>query len=579
MATLDHFHEHGAGSEVVCSQCQGLTQVSFESSGAAISRKELEEILRTSAKLLRGAQAGASGERELVLTTASGEKLTITSKFEVSAEGEVYQHVRKGNESYSMGPDGLLQINQRVLSYRAIKEPNFVPGPEHRVYIPSEVETLRIGEIRTTGRGSQNAIGSFRNSANLSALGKNKPIGSSSPQGRNPLTIPSGAAGVFIQTPRGNQLENAYYSRSPMPSAAGGSTLSRGGQLEASVTLVVEKPAKPTGAIKDEALWAELAAVRQNLESARQEAANLRAALAKRTNNDLRDAVSKQDTALKALLTATLALGGEGNAGNGADSALISRLAALEAEANALRQEAAALGLNRDAKRELDSETRRAFEQLERSLRAIRLVQPQPLIVQVPVPSPPTVDLSGLEALRAEAASLRVTALPPPAPKAPSVPIEVVTSELRQRIIEKISTHPKRIEAGWGYSNLEGSQTTRASASMGPGKNTGDVWRGVGPKVEAFSRNGYTKIHVDEYDLRGSSSERENKTFSSQRDMANSYQNQNSSRSANLSQAPNNSQNLNLSQSYYNPLTQYTSHADNTPLVRSASYRYNSSLQ
>lgn len=384
----DHFHDQE--SEIICTKCNSSLHVSLGSSNVPVTQKELQEILQTSMKLLEHAQAGQEGEKVLNFTTRGGEKVTISSKLVVESGGDVFHEVRHGDKIYTMGPDGQLQLNEKVIKYNVIRDKNFVPDASYRVYVPPRYEDLP--------------------------------------------PIPATPQPAERSSNRGSNR---------------GSVSGRKEHMEAQVQVTVEKPAAPAPQPSvDPRLLETLERLRKETQASRQETQNLRATLgsAKQSNEsaELNAMLARQAEELRALQAQLLGLAERPGAAQPQPQLQLQRLFDELAQGKA-RLEAVRLnpaGSEAELRR-LEDETRRGFADLSQLI-----AQLQGLVAQGAqsrssgAQSMPDLghnfQMLGQELarLRAELADLRSK----PQQQKPigmTQPIEIVTTEVREKTIEK----------------------------------------------------------------------------------------------------------------------------------------------
>lgn len=141
--TKQQYEEHEHSADFVCVRCTSSTLPKKPDDKSEITQQELQELLNTSAKLLRQSNIGGSGQKDLAFDSSTGGKVTIKSKFHADSEGEVYQQVRQGDKIYKMGPDGQLQLNERIVAYNLYHESEFRPDSSHHVYVPKHQTDFR----------------------------------------------------------------------------------------------------------------------------------------------------------------------------------------------------------------------------------------------------------------------------------------------------------------------------------------------------------------------------------------------------------------------------------------------------
>ena len=387
----DHFHDQE--SEIICTKCNSSLHVNLGSSNVPVTQKELQEILQTSMKLLEHAQAGKEGEKVLNFTTKGGEKVTIASKLVVESGGEVFHEVRHGDKIYTMGPDGQLQLNEKVIKYNVIRDKNFVPDASYRVYVPPRYEDLP--HIPATPQPAERS----------SNRGSNR-----------------------------------------------GSVSGRREHMEAQVQVTVEKPAAPAPQPSaDPRLLETLEQLRKEAQASRQEAQNLRATLgsAKQSNDsaELNAMLARQAEELRALQAQLLGLAERPGAAQPQPQLQLQRLFDELAQGKA-RLEAVRLNpVGSEAElRRLEEETRRGFADLSQLI-----AQLQGLVAQGAQNrasgNQAMPDLGHnfqmlgqeLARLRAELADLK-NKPQQPKPSGIKQPIEIVTTEVREKTIEKNSS-------------------------------------------------------------------------------------------------------------------------------------------
>ena len=379
-------HEHQG--DFVCIKCSHPLLQGSQVSNGQVTQQDLHEILLTSSKLLN-----LPGAQQVTVAPGASEKVIISSKFQVESAGDVYQEIRDGDKIYTMGPDGMLQLNERV-SYNIIKDARYVPDPKSRIYVPKKYEDW-------------------------------PPL---------PAVAPPAPGGMTQGSARGS-LNGARE------------------HMEAEVRVTVEKPAKApqTGPNPNTEIMQEIERLRIEAENSKREAEQLKQALQAKAqqavaDSELRKRAMQQSEELRRLQQQVVALlnqfGQSQNQGqlSAQIQSILSEMAQNRAKLEEFLNQSQTHGLNL---RQLEEQTQQGFSYLTKLIADI-----QRALQSSSGPSQQVPDFSGhfqglaaeLARLRAELEQLKHGINQQNQKRMHNHPIEIITTEIKEERVDKVAS-------------------------------------------------------------------------------------------------------------------------------------------
>lgn len=174
-------HTHDNHADFVCMKCNNPMHLSVEGSNINLTQRDIEEIIKTSQKLIEHTHLGAHNEKVHTFNTVQGHKVTISSRFIVDAsDADTLQEVREGDKIYYINKEGNFQVNEKV-SYNVIRTPGFKPDGTYRIYTPVEyppgtffqtTEQTAINQHQSITKNQSNSISSAAKREHMEALVK-----------------------------------------------------------------------------------------------------------------------------------------------------------------------------------------------------------------------------------------------------------------------------------------------------------------------------------------------------------------------------------------------------------------------